>query len=154
MINSEFVVRLAKGDEDVIAIFRFLVFVAQPVLLAPIDGRKALVEINRIVYSAHSDNPDAFAWIAEIDGEIVGTLGIVSPDWWYADARFLTDRWNFVFPQLANSGIGAALQAEAAAMASTLGLDLIINGKFVRRNRRAGPGVVYTSPAVIHPTSH
>lgn len=146
-------IRFADGDADVISIFRFLCFVSAPVLLAPIDAQDAVTEVNRIVHGQATG--EGFAVIAEINGEIVGTLGVVKVPWWYnVKSDFLTDRFFFTYPALANSGIGAGLQAEAAAIAAQLGLDLIINGKFVRRNRRAGRGVVYTSPTVIRPSSH
>jgi GNAT superfamily N-acetyltransferase len=140
-------VRFAATDDDVIAIHRFLCVAAQPVLLDEIDALKSVTEINRIVH----DRKYGFALIAEINGELVGSLGVICPTWWYGRGRFFTDRFFFVFPALTNAGIGAALIAEAAAVATAAGLDLIINGKFVRRNRSAGRGVVFTSPKLIRP---
>lgn len=139
--------RYASTDEDVIAIHRFLCLVGQPQLCAPIDALKSVTEINRVVH----DRRYGFAIIAEINGEIVGSLGIIGVDWWYAKARFFTDRWLFVYPALANKGIGMAMIAEAGAIATAADMDLLINGKAVRRNRNAGRGLLFVSHHLIKP---
>ncbi len=140
-------IRFAETDDDVITIHKFLCVLAQPVLLCPIDAKKSVTEIFRIVH----DRSYGFALMAEINGELVGSLGIICPDWWYGNGRFFTDRWLFVFDALHNAGVGTALIAEAAAIATAADLDLIINGKPVKRNRAAGRGVYFQAHRLIRP---
>jgi GNAT superfamily N-acetyltransferase len=142
-------IRYAAGDEDVIALHRWLCVVAAPVLMAPIDAQDSIAGVADVV------NGNVAAILAEIRGEIVGAIGLVAPAWWYNHrVKFMTDRFFFVFPQLANQGIGAALLAEAHALATRCDLELVINGKMVRRNRAAGRGLVFRSPVVLHPDHH
>jgi hypothetical protein len=71
--------------------------------------------------------------------------------WWYNhEARFFTDRWFFVYPQFANVGVGAAMLAEASAIAAHARMDIVINGKLKRRASHLGRGVHFSSPKVVH----
>jgi GNAT superfamily N-acetyltransferase len=122
-------------------------------MLGPINALKAVTEVGRIVMDPYREDgplPNSFAIVAEIKGELVGTIGITTMEDWYGDRKFMTNRFFFVYPQLANSGVGGALLAEAAAMCAQIGLDLVISGKLVRRNRAAGRGILFeTAPQVI-----
>ncbi len=133
------------GPDDVKRIHTFLCLVSRPVLLGPIDAVKSWVEIDRICKSNHD-----FALIAEIRGELVGTLGVVNWSWWYSNAEFMTDRWFFVYPALANQGVGTALLAEAALIAAAVNRTLIINGKPVKKNKNAGGGVYFMAHNLVH----
>jgi|EndMetStandDraft_7_1072992.scaffolds.fasta_scaffold648088_2 hypothetical protein len=144
-MSHPFTIRCADQD-DIIPIHRFLCLVAQPVLMAPIDAEDSIAGVADVI------GGNAYALVAEINGEIVGSLGLVTPVWWYnRKVPFFTDRWFFIYPQLAHLGVGAGLQAEAHATAARAGADLVINGKMVRRSRASGPGIVYTSPTVLRP---
>jgi GNAT superfamily N-acetyltransferase len=143
--DSPTTIRYATPD-DVQRIHFFLCLVSGPVLLAPINAAKAWMEIARIL-----ESKTEFALIAEVDGELVGTLGIIAPDWWYSDEKFMTDRWFFVYPQLAWKGVGMALMAEAALIAQSVGLPLIINGKPVRKNKQTGGGLHFMSHKLVTP---
>lgn len=122
-------------------------------MLGPIDARKAVTEVGRIVmdpYRTDGPDPDSFAIVAEINGELVGTIGVTKMGFWWGDYEAMTNRWFHTWPALANKGVGPALLAEAAAMCEQIGFDLVISGKLVRRNRAAGRGVVFeTAPTVI-----
>jgi len=154
----DYQIRFPQGDDDIIKIFRFLVLVARPALLAPVDSQKAVTEIGRIVNDPHRTDgpmPDSFAIVAEIKGELVGTIGVtlVEQELWYSKTpwKFMTNRWYFVYPQLANSGVGGALLAEAGALCTQIGFDLVIEGKTARRNRHAGRGTLFrAAPNVIN----
>src|SRR5258708_3124887 len=104
-------------------------------MLGPIHAKKAVDEVGRIVmdpYRKEGPSPDSFAIVAEIKGEVVGTIGVtlVEQELWYSKVpwKFMTNRWFFIYPQLAHSGIGGALLAEAGAMCTQIGFDLVIDG--------------------------
>ncbi len=141
------IIRRAETNDDVIAIYLFVSVLAQPVLLCPIDMQKSVTEITRIVH----DPNYGFALMAEIDGELVGSLGIICPEWWYGKASFFTDRWLFLFPALQNAGIGAALIAEAHAVAYAAGLPLVINDKIRQLNRATADGLYLQTHRLIRP---
>lgn len=116
-----------------------------PVLLAPIDAIESMRGVEEVV-KEHA------AIIAEIDGEIVGSLGLLSVRWWYAaEARFLTDRWFFCFPAVRNLGVGVLMLAEASALGTKTNQDVVINGHMRRRLAHVGRGVYFTHPVVIAP---
>lgn len=74
------------------------------------------------------ETPYGFALVAERAGQMVGTVGVICPEYWYGDVRFFADRWFFAVPD-AQREIGSALRAEAEAMAREAGLKLVINLK-------------------------
>ena len=135
----------AETDQDVIAIHRFLCVVSHPVLYCDIDPVESITEVDRV-------RKEGAAIMAKIDGELVGSLGLIKVKWWYGNARdpkafFLTDRWFFDIPTLHHRGVGTALKAEGAAVALSLTIPLIINGKMRRFDRS---GVMFSKPEV-HP---
>lgn len=114
-------IRYASTDDDVIAIHRFLLAVAGPRLLAPVNVVKSLEEVIRVTR-------DEVAIMAMRGDILVGTLGLIKPVWWYSDDAFLTDRWNFCI-EAEKHVCGAALDAEAKSIATVSGLKFINNGK-------------------------
>lgn len=110
-------VRYASGDDDVVAIHRFLCVVAGPKLPGPIDGPASATEVWRVV------NHDV-ALVAMEDDKIVGTIGLVCPEfWWNPKLRFLANRWFFALP---GKKAGRPLLAEARAIAEASDLELHI----------------------------
>lgn len=142
---DSFGVRFAETDGDVIAIHRFLCFVATPALMAPVDPDESITEINSIV----KDTNYGFALMAMQGDVMIGTMGVIAVPWWYnTRVKFFTDRWFFTVEGVRNRGVGAALIAEADAIAKQADIDLIVNGKFRRQNNSR---VVRTLPKVrIH----
>lgn len=122
-------VRYAENDGDVVAIHQFLCVVAPPVLPGPIDGPKSAVEVWRVV------NHEV-ALMAIRDGLLVGTLGLIRPDFWWGNVCFLANRWFFTLP---GSRCGKALLKEAKAIAVDAGLELHIidekKGRYLILNR-------------------
>lgn len=110
-------IRYAATDEDVIAIHKFLCVVAGPRLPGPINAQKSAREVWRVA-------SDDVALMAIRDGMLIGTLGLVCPDMWWGDLKFLVNRWFFALP-----GWGAwrplLKEARAIAVASELELHII-----------------------------
>jgi hypothetical protein len=128
-------IRYASTDEDVCNIHRFLLIVARPAMRCPVNPIKSLNEIIRVAkYEV--------ALMVIHNGVMVGTLGLIKPQWWYGDGEFLTDRWHFVLPSFDNTPTAAALLDEAKAIAGLAGLEFIHQGKI----RKARNGVVRMMP--------
>ena len=109
-----------------IAIHRFLLVVAQPAMLCPVNPVKSLNEIIRVA------KEDA-ALMAIRDGMLVGTLGVMRATWWYGDGDFLTDRWHFVLPQEWHGEADQMLIDEARKIAALTNLNFIDQGKIRQR---------------------
>lgn len=116
------VIRYAETDDDVIAIHQFLLVIAQPAMLCPVNGTKSLLEIIRVT-------KEDVALMAIKDGRLIGTLGLIRPVWWYGDGSFLTDRWHFVLPEHHHGEADKLLKAEARKIADLTGLKFIDQGK-------------------------
>jgi hypothetical protein len=114
---SELTIRPADGDNDIITIHGFLCVTAGPTLPAPIDPKKSVEEIWRVVNHEY-----ALVAVNE-ESKLVGTIGIVKPDFWWGNQTFMVNRWFFALP---DSGAGAPLLREAEAIAVELGLELHI----------------------------
>lgn len=125
--QADLFIRYAQNDDDVIAIHRFLLVVARPALLAPVNVVKSLQEVIRVT-------KEEVALMAMRGDMLVGTLGLIKPTWWYGDDSFLTDRWNFVVEAEKNGEAGRLLDQEAKAIARAAGLPFINQGK-VRRSK-------------------
>jgi len=132
-------IRYATTDEEICAIHRFLMIVAEQAgaLRCPINVVKSLDEIIRVAkFEA--------AIMVMLGDSMVGTMGIIKPSWWYGDADFLTDRWHFVMPAFMHTPTAELLMTEARSIASIAGLEFIHNGKL-----RAGKdGVLRRMPKV------
>src|ERR1700674_417524 len=139
------VVRLAESDLDAAAIHGFLCTVAprSGALQCEVNPEKSMREVWRVVRALDQaqpgETPYGFALTALIGDKLVGTLGVICPDWWYGDGKFFTDRWFFTLPGVA--GVGAALTADADALARDAGLTFLLNLKQRRRGR--GSSIVY-----------
>jgi hypothetical protein len=134
-------IRYAETDDDVIAMHRFLLIVAQPAMRCPANPEKSLMEIIRVTkYEA--------ALMAIHNGLLVGTMGIIKPDWWYGDGEFLTDRWHFVLPEFMHHQVATDLFSEALKIADGAGLEFIHQGKI----RGAKKGALRMAPRVYTPS--
>jgi hypothetical protein len=141
MSDRQIEITFASTDEDAIELHRFLCIIAQPVLMVPIDAQDSMAEILRVM-------KEGAAITARINGELVGSLGIIAVPWWFNTKQsFMTDRWYFTYPTLYHLGIGARLEAEAKLIADQAGMYLIINGHMRRRSN----GVAFTRPKVHRP---
>jgi hypothetical protein len=137
------VVRFAEGDDDKIAIHRFLLVVAAPHLWGSIGVEKSLLEVIRVV-------DEEAALMAIVDDMLVGTVGIIKPVWWYGPDEFLTDRWNFCLPQYYHTPVEQALMNEVHALSEQTGLRFINQGKI--RERKDGTGLMF--PRIYTPSTY
>lgn len=109
-------VRYAESDDDVIAIHRFLCVLAGPMLPGPIDPKKSIEEVWRVVN-------EEVAVMAIEDDRLIGTMGLIRPAFWWGDIHFLVNRWLFAIP---GSKAWRPLLKEALAIASASELELHI----------------------------
>lgn len=119
------------------AIHRFLLVVAQPAMLCPVNIYKSLEEVIRVVR-------DEAALMLMKGDLMVGTMGIINPTWWYGDEGFLTDRWHFVLPEYDNTPDAALLEEEAIKIGEIAGIRFIHMG----RARRGKRGILRMRPRV------
>lgn len=141
----EITIRYATTDEDCVEIHKFLCVISQPVLLAPIDAQDSINEVLRV-------RDGGAAIMAEANGHLVGSLGIIAVSWWYnTKAEFLTNRWLFVYPQFHHTGVGAKLLAEASAIAVNANLELVIVSQARRRTTAAKTRINLVSEHIILP---
>lgn len=103
--------------------------VAQPQMLAVPDALKSINEVYRVCR-------DEAGIMLIKDGRLIGTMGVIRCDWWYADDSFMTERWHFVLPGLENSPEAALLMEEALAISAAAELPFIHSGKI--RSGRSG----------------
>lgn len=116
-------IRYAESEVDAVAIHRFLLTVAGPVLRCEVDIVKSLMEVLRVVQQEA-------ALMLFLGDELVGTMGIMKVTWWYGAGEFMTDRWHFALPDQD----GGALLDEAVEIAHAAGLEFIHQGKIRERN--------------------
>lgn len=139
VILPDNIIRFAETDEDCVAIHRFLLVVAAPAMRCPVSHKKSALEVWRVA-------KEETAIMAIHKGRLVGTMGLIAPEWWYGDGdRFLTDRWHFVLPEFRNTEIDAMMMDEAKVVAKLAGLEFIHQGKI----RAAKNGVIYTAPRLM-----
>lgn len=65
-------------------------------------------------------------FVADLDGVIVGSIGLTADSWWYSQDRFLTDVWTFVHPDARKTRAAALLIGEARGMAKRIGAPLVL----------------------------
>lgn len=121
--------RYAQNDDDVIAIHQFLLEHAKDAMRCPVNHEKSAREVWRVC-------SESVGIMVFVDGDLVGTLGLIDPEWWYGDGRFLTDRWHFMKPEFYHSAAAAALFDEAKKIAAEAGLEFIHQGKI--RGEKSG----------------
>lgn len=126
---ADITVRYASTDQDVVAIHQFLVVVAGPRLPWPIDPKKSATEVWRVV------NHDV-SLMAIVDDRLIGTIGLVRPEFWWGNTFFLASRWYFCLPG-SQAWLPLLREAKKIAVASDLELHIISEerGKIAIINR-------------------
>jgi hypothetical protein len=113
---TDLVLRYAETDADVVCIHGFLCITMGPMLPGPIDPTKSATEVWRVV------NHEAAMMVMRQD-KLIGTLGLIKPDFWWGNQNFLTNRW---FSCLPGFGAGRLLLREADRFAKDVGLECFI----------------------------
>lgn len=115
-------IRYAETDADVVAIHGFLCVVAGPTLPGPIDPKDSATEVWRVA------NHDV-ALMAMRDDMLVGTIGLVRPQfWWNSKLGFLANRWFFTLPG-SHAAKPLLKEAKGIAVASDLELHIFDENK-------------------------
>jgi len=135
------IIREATID-DADALFDFLLRVAPQSgrLLAEIDAEKSLHEITRVL----TEPAYGYALLAFAGDLLVGSIGVIYVDWWYSAESFFAERWLFADP--AHGEAGAALLAEADAIARNVGAPLIVD---VRQRRKRDSAIVFVQQRAV-----
>lgn len=122
------VIEYGGTEQECLEVHKFLCIVGGSSLLAPIDPNDSIEEIMRVAKEG------ACIIARDGDGHLMGSLGLIKVPWWYnTKVHFLTNRWFSVWPQLKNRGVGVRLEAEAAAIGVTAGLQVVITSHVKRR---------------------
>lgn len=129
-------VRYAVSDQDIVDIHRFLCVIAGPKLPGAIDPKDSIEEVWRVV-------KDEVAVMAFHNNELVGTLGLINPKFWWGKVWFLASRWMFAIPG-SRAWKPMLREAKAIAIAADLECHIISEdrGKVLILNKsrlRAGP---------------
>jgi GNAT superfamily N-acetyltransferase len=110
---------MAESDHDVLAIHGLLMQFGAESAEASIDPVKTM----KVAYETVMQHA---AIVAEVDGEIVGSLGIVRHQHWYSNDHFLIDQWLYVKPEHRGGEVLPAMLEEAKAIADLAGLRLLV----------------------------
>jgi hypothetical protein len=118
-VSSKITVRYADSSEAAIndetrRIFKFLVPLHReagfPEDLVPFDYAKALHSVKRCIL-------EGAPIMAEVDGELVGFLGLMPYEHWYSSAPLLADQFFYIRPDHRNTEVFERLLAECRAIA-------------------------------------
>lgn len=127
--DAEVSVVYAHGDQDIIAVHQFLCSIAGPNLPYPVDHRKSVEEIWRLV------NHDVVL-MAVRGNHLVGALGLCVPEFWWGKAKYLANRFFFVLPN-ERAGLPLLREAKAIAVGSNMELHIYDEGRTTGKGRLA-----------------
>lgn len=104
-------------QEDADSLYEFLLEMYGEVAFAPLSEESARQEIARCIDSGHTI-------IAEVDGELAGSVGVAVGGVWYSDAPILMDSWFFVTKKHRKSMIAVGMLKRVREGAKAAGLPL------------------------------
>ena len=110
--------RLASGP-DVPDLYDLLLTMHDEVGMATLAPLKVVQAIENVLETG-------FCVVAEIDGEIVGSIGLDLREWWYSEDVFFGDRWVFVHPDYRKSSIAAGMLRKAISFADKADIPLVV----------------------------
>lgn len=126
------IIRTARRD-DLMQVFHLgREFGAELPSYMPLDETKALQTIDRVF-------KEGLIIVAEVDGKIVGSIGLIARQWWFSDRWFLGDNWIFVSKDHRKSRIAIQMLKRAKQFADKTGLPLFVDifsfNQVKRKNR-------------------
>jgi GNAT superfamily N-acetyltransferase len=111
---------MLKTPEEVVAVYQILMEMhkeAEPIHLPEVDPAKV---VNSIRLCAETGK----LFVAERDGKIVGALGLLPTEHWFATDTYYADRFFYVLPSYRNSTIATRLLKAAKDFATDEGREL------------------------------
>ena len=109
--------RAIPEDEDVI--FFLLMGMAAENTKHPVNVQKTIGKIQEVL-------SNGYAAMAEIDGQVVGSLAVLQQEPWWSNARFLGDAWFYVRPEHRVSRAAVMLKKAAFDFADSVGMELVL----------------------------
>jgi N-acetylglutamate synthase-like GNAT family acetyltransferase len=106
-------------QDDVPALMDLLRLMHDENGMAPIDVAKVLNHVLHVLR-------DGRVLVAEIDGRIVGSLGLELKSWWYSQASFIGDHWFFVSPNHRTSSAAIDLVNAARRLSKRAAVPLLL----------------------------
>ncbi len=106
-------------SEDVRGIYELLQEMHGELPMMPVNLAKSLAFIEHVL-EKH------FILVAEVDGAIVGSIGVGPDQWWFSDHWFLSDYWTYVSKPHRQSTIAVQLFDKIKQFADKTGLPLIM----------------------------
>lgn len=103
---------------------------AEPVLLLlkrmHAENGLASLNWNKVVERAREVFEVGIPLVADIDGDVVGSLGLLPGQWWYSDDWYLGESWVYVRPDARKTRAAAMLVERAQKAAKDADLPLYI----------------------------
>lgn len=125
MVDIE--IRLATLD-DAKELFTMLVQIQDEFPVKSINPGKAYNMVRTVI-------KEGVVFLAIIDGEIVGSLGLMAAPWWFSDEIFLRDFWTVVKKARRNTRAITLLFEAAMAFSDETNVPLVL-GLFSDQKRR------------------
>jgi len=112
--------------------------VVRPATVADLDGlvvllfmmgrEMSLFQVNeaKSIAFIQSVLSTGFVLVAELNGEIVGSIGLTLTSFWYSDDTALVDTWFYIKPNARRSSVALRLLRGAKQHSKELGLILIV----------------------------
>lgn len=91
-----------------------------------IGKRQLRLDLSKVVQTITNQLETGTTFIAEIGGEVVGTLGLYTMAPWWSDEYTLVDQWFYVAPEVRHRGVARRLLAMAKDFAAASRLPLIV----------------------------
>lgn len=106
-------------EGDIQPLFDMLCDMHAEIGIGTLDREKALGAIWRTL-------TEGAVLVADLDGEMVGSIGLTVDSWWYSKDKFLIDVWTFVHPKARKTRAATLLIGEARAKAKRLSAPLVL----------------------------
>ncbi len=138
-----------EADED--AIFMMLLGMAAENSKQPVAPGKALKTVCKVI-------KEGGAFVVELDGKIIGSVGVGPKSAWFTDYVFLGDYWFYVIPEWRNSRAAVMLKKAAFEYADKADQDIVFAVFSIedaeRKSRFFAKGMTFLGSAFVRETSN